>query len=73
MLFAEENVIRLEKSDTRMVRWVCNVRPEDWISTEELKTRLKLKSMRKCLRLTTESPEEDQVKQGSQESQQRHS
>ena len=56
-----------------MVRWVCNVRPEDWISTEELKTRLKLKSMGKCLRLTTESPEEDQVKQGSQESQQRHS
>ena len=73
MLFAEENVIRLEKSDTRMVRWVCNVRPEDWISTEELKTRLKLKSMGKCLRLTTESPEEDQVKQGNQESQQRHS
>ena len=30
-----------------MVRWMCNVRPEDKISTEELRARLKLNSMRK--------------------------
>ena len=32
-----------------MVGWMPNVKSEDRISTEELRTRLKLKSMRKCL------------------------
>ena len=46
----EEDVIRLcYKNDARIVRRVCNVRPEDWISTEELRTRLKLKITRECV------------------------
>ena len=32
-----------------MVRWICSVRPDDRIFTVELKTRLKLKSMRERL------------------------
>ena len=44
----EEDVIRLERNVARMVRLICNVRPNT-ISAEELWTRLKLKSMRKCL------------------------
>ena len=32
-----------------MNKWLCNVRPEDRISAEELRTRVKLKSMRECL------------------------
>lgn len=32
-----------------MVRWMYNVRPDDRISAEELGTRLKLNSMKKCL------------------------
>ena len=34
------------QNDSRMVRWMFNFRPEDWISTEELRTKLKLNSMR---------------------------
>ena len=46
----EEDMIRLERNGTRMVRWMFNVRPEDRISIEEeLMTRLKLKSVRECL------------------------
>ena len=45
----EKDLIRLEKNDTWMVRWMCNVRSEKKISAEELKTRLKLKSIKKCL------------------------
>ena len=41
--------VRLERNDARMVKWICNIRPEDKISAEELKTRIKLKSMRECL------------------------
>ena len=32
-----------------MVTWMCNTRPEDKISTKEIRIRLKLTSMRKCL------------------------
>ena len=32
----EEDVIRLERNDARMVRWKCNVKPEDRISAKEL-------------------------------------
>ena len=42
----EEHVIRLERSDLRMVRWLFNFRPKDRISAGELRTRLKLKSIR---------------------------
>ena len=45
----EEDVIRLERNNARMVRYMCNIRPEDRIFAEELRTRLKLKSMRKYL------------------------
>lgn len=41
-------MIRLELSDARMVRRMCNVRPEDRTLAEELKIRLKLNSMREC-------------------------
>ena len=36
----EEDVIKLEKNDVWMVRQMCNVRSEDRISAEELRTRL---------------------------------
>ena len=39
-------MIRLKSNDTRMVRRMCNVKLEDWISTEEFWTTLKLKSMK---------------------------
>ena len=43
----EKDVIRLcYQNDSRMVRWMFNVRPEDRISAVELRTRLKLKSMK---------------------------
>ena len=32
-----------------MVRWMCNVRPEDGFSAEELRSRLKLKGVREYL------------------------
>ena len=45
----EEDVIRLKRSDARMVIWISNGRPDDRISAEELRTRLKLKNMREYL------------------------
>ena len=39
----EEDVIRPERNDARMVRWMCSVKPEDKIFEDELRTRLKLK------------------------------
>ena len=33
----------------RMAIWMCNVRSEDRICAEELRNRLKLKSIRECL------------------------
>ena len=36
-------------NDARMVRWMSNIRPEYRISTEELASRLKLKSLREYL------------------------
>lgn len=38
----KKDVIRLERNTANMVRCMCNVRPEDRISDEELKTRVKL-------------------------------
>ena len=35
--------------NTRVVGWMCNVRLEDRISAEKLRTRLKLNSMREYL------------------------
>lgn len=45
----EDDLIRPERDNARMVRWMYNVRPEYRISGAELRTRLKLKSMRECL------------------------
>ena len=45
----EKDVIRLERNDARIVRWMFRIRPEDKTSAEELRTRLKLKSMGECL------------------------
>ena len=42
-------MIRLERNDARIVRRMCNVTPAYRISAEEVKTRLKSKSMRKFL------------------------
>ena len=39
-LVKEEHEIRVEMNNTRMVRWMCNARPEDTIS--------ELKIMREC-------------------------
>lgn len=36
---------QLKREDAKMVRLMCNVRSEEKISAEELKTRLKLMSM----------------------------
>ena len=48
MLVKEEDMIKRERNDVRMVGWICNVRPEDVISAKELRTTLKMNSMRKC-------------------------
>ena len=48
-LVKDGDVVNIERNGARMIRWMCNVRPEDNISTEELKTRLKLNSMKECL------------------------
>ena len=48
-LIKVEDVIRLEWNVARMVRWMCSVRTEDAISTEESKTRQKFNSMRQYL------------------------
>ena len=45
----EEDVIRLERNDLMILRWMCNVSFQDKISAEELRIRLKLKSIRECL------------------------
>ena len=42
-------MIGLERNDSRMVRWMCSVGSVDRISVEELRTRLKLNSMREYL------------------------
>ena len=39
----------IKEEDVSMVRCMCNVRPENRVSAEELRTGLKLNSVRKCL------------------------
>ena len=48
-LVKEEDVISLLRKDASLVRWRCHVRPEDKISAEELRARLKLNSMKEYL------------------------
>lgn len=36
----KDDVIKLERNDARIVRWICNISSEDMIYAEELKTRL---------------------------------
>ena len=45
----QENVIRLERNDARMVTWMCNFSPGDMISAEEIRDRLKLKGISEYL------------------------
>ena len=45
----EDNVIKLETDDARMIKWMHNVRPEDRISAVELRNRVQLNTMRECL------------------------
>ena len=42
-------MIRLEGNGARIGRWMCNSRPEERISAEELSSTLKIISMRKGL------------------------
>ena len=49
----KKDVIRLERNTANMVRCMCNVRPEDRISDEELKTRVKLNGIWECLKDST--------------------
>ena len=45
-----EDLIRIERNEeVGMFRLMCNIRLEDVVSSEELRTRLKLKSARECL------------------------
>ena len=44
----KDNVIRLVKN-TRMVGWMCNIKPGDRTFAEEVGTRLKLNRIRECL------------------------
>ena len=44
----EQDVIRLERNDARILRQMYNVKPGEMISGE-LRTRLKLKNIVKCL------------------------
>ena len=42
-------MIRVEDKDAKMViRWILNVIPNDRISAEKLRTRLKLNGMKEC-------------------------
>ena len=45
----DEDVIRLERNNAGMIRWIKNVGSEDRVSAVEFRTRLKLNDMRKCL------------------------
>lgn len=44
-----ENMIRLQRNDKQMVRWMRNVRLENKISDLELRNKLQLNNMRECL------------------------
>lgn len=35
---AQEAGMRLERNDAKSVRWVCSLKPEEWISAKELRT-----------------------------------
>ena len=43
------DAIRLQRNDARMARWMCNIRPENRIVAEGIRTRLELKNMKECL------------------------
>ena len=45
----EEDLVRLERNDMRMVRWMCNVTLKDRKSSEELRDRLGLVAIRDCV------------------------
>ena len=47
-LVKEEDIIRIERSDAGINRWISNVRSEDKIFAEELRPRLKFNSLNEC-------------------------
>ena len=44
-----EYLIRLEKNNGRVVKWIYTIKPEDRIFAEDFRTRLHLNSMREYL------------------------
>ena len=46
----EEDLVRLERNDMRMIRWMCGVTLRDRKSSEELRQRLGVESIRECIR-----------------------
>ena len=46
----EEDLSKLERNDMMMIRWMCNVTLKERISSDELRTRLGLVSIRECIR-----------------------
>ena len=48
-IIKEEGVIKLERNDARKVQWMCNIRTETRILAKELRTGLKLNSMKQYL------------------------
>ena len=42
-------MIRFEKNDARVVRWMCNVKTEDTISGMKIRNKSELNTMRECL------------------------
>ena len=46
----EEDLVRLERNDMRMIRWMCGVSLRDRKSSEELRQRLGVESIRECVR-----------------------
>ena len=46
----EEDLSKLERNDMMMIRWMCNVTLKERISSDELRARLGLVSIRECIR-----------------------
>ena len=44
-------MVRPEKIDARMGRWMCNIRPNDQIYATELRNRLKLNTNTKSIQI----------------------
>ena len=45
----EDNLVRLERNDMTMIRWICRVRPRDRLSSDKLRGHLGLDSIRNAV------------------------